>query len=678
MRSFLGTKDNFWGVKEVKGVKDISFCGSGFSSLFHLSTILLLLVSLFISSHADAKNSDLYAERDSLMALLGKIPSDSARLDKTYELVREYTERVWCEDLIEYGRNLAVKQKNHEGEVIMLGLRARWAMAFNDWKRVEKYMMEQRHKALEYKCYDAYLNQIDGVIYRSSASNHYEFSWQMMKIMENDVIALGAKGYKEYGEYVYIAKANYFFNKGEVDKCRDVVLEALNSDVKMSVYSRKELYHVLADAMLSDKHYERCVVYADSVLMYYDKHLPRLKNTGDGRANMTAAVLMKVESYWNMKQYADMKKCLLEAAEYAGDMEPAASAIDYMWAMYHLGIKDYETSLRVFDDAIGRLRDQLPDMDLLNLEKDRVLVMRAMGDDDGALKFYLPKIAAYDSYCNSMLEEQNAYLEGLKDVLDQKEKAEEIRAWKGRLIGILGVVVFILFLFVVIYLIKVRKKIKHNYSVAEHNLMLANAADKDKERFLRNITQLINEPLQQVVEVAGVLAEETSLSAERKEQLLAQNKVKVALVLKLVNNVLDLSRLEAGMMKYNSTEMDVAMAVLEYVVGFNARNADNPIELDFVADSYNMQMDPSRFSAMMESLFPVTEDKTSTPKEKREVRVEVLDGKLVITVKGSPYAYEDQLDETERMVNSINRYILRDFNSQYEITENHDIVMTLS
>lgn len=84
---------------------------------------------------------------------------------------------------------------------------------------------------------------------------------------------------------------------------------------------------------------------------------------------------------------------------------------------------------------------------------------------------------------------------------------------------------------------------------------MAEEANEMKNRFLSNISYHIRIPLNGVVGFSQLIASEPNMPDELRKVLFHHQKNSEELM-RLVNDVLDLSRLEAGMMKFNIQSTD--------------------------------------------------------------------------------------------------------------------------
>ena len=107
----------------------------------------------------------------------------------------------------------------------------------------------------------------------------------------------------------------------------------------------------------------------------------------------------------------------------------------------------------------------------------------------------------------------------------------------------------------------------------------AEVSDRLKSAFLANMSHEIRTPLNAIVGFSNLIAE-TENPGERREYvgIVQENN---ELLLKLISDILDLSKIEAGTLEFNNAEFDVNQMCLEIIRSLSIKVKDRPVELRF-------------------------------------------------------------------------------------------------
>lgn len=195
------------------------------------------------------------------------------------------------------------------------------------------------------------------------------------------------------------------------------------------------------------------------------------------------------------------------------------------------------------------------------------------------------------------------------------------------------------------------------------------AADKMKECFLHNITYEIRIPLNTVVGFSELLSSENDLTDEEIEEYSIAVKSNSTKLLKLINNILDLSRLEAGMMRFTVQECDAVQLCRE------TRMIVDMETPDIVKSTFNTELEMLQIKADSKWFLKLLTSLLSVPQEykgeKREVEYTLSqeDKYLKIIILRSPL-YQCWEDEQEQhILHNINRLYVETFKGSYQVEE---------
>ncbi len=168
------------------------------------------------------------------------------------------------------------------------------------------------------------------------------------------------------------------------------------------------------------------------------------------------------------------------------------------------------------------------------------------------------------------------------------------------LIICLAVIVILLLLIMIIVSISKSRRVqtlKRMNEVAEESRQLKNA-------FIANMTHEIRTPLNAIVGFTTILAETDNLGKEEREAFLKEINENKNVLLQLVNDLLDYSKIEANTMEYNDSEVDVNALIQETCMAENAHVHPSGIEVEFVErlPQCRLRIDRVRFGQVIGNL----------------------------------------------------------------------------
>lgn len=166
---------------------------------------------------------------------------------------------------------------------------------------------------------------------------------------------------------------------------------------------------------------------------------------------------------------------------------------------------------------------------------------------------------------------------------------------------LLCVAVIILLLLVIMIIISISKSrrlktLKQLNEVAEESRQLKNA-------FIANMTHEIRTPLNAIVGFTTILAETDNLGKEERMTFLNEINENKDVLLQMVNDLLDYSKIEANTLEYNDTEVDVNALIMEICVAENMHRTSG-IQVEFAEKlpQCRLMVDRMRFCQVVGNL----------------------------------------------------------------------------
>lgn len=265
---------------------------------------------------------------------------------------------------------------------------------------------------------------------------------------------------------------------------------------------------------------------------------------------------------------------------------------NYTLAQYYYGLKKYQEALQILDKMKG---DYNQETSLL-----KVSVLEALGKYKEALLYSREIMNETNKRHDEAFNRQINQLRTLHDLKNQEVQGyelqlseQQIKTQQQQLYIVLLILLILLAILYIMY--RHYRMVRKAKEVAEHaNLM--------KSTFIANISHEIRTPLNAIVGFSQLIADDEIDQEDRKEfSALINNNSE--LLLNLINDVLDLSRIEADNMKFNiiSTDLSIcckhAMTSIEHRINEKVKLTHTPSEVPLM-----LRTDPLRLQQLLINL----------------------------------------------------------------------------
>lgn len=339
------------------------------------------------------------------------------------------------------------------------------------------------------------------------------------------------------------------------------------------------------------------------------------------------------------------------------------------YAEYYQLIKDYDKALVYLDDAIQLIAPISPeDVQIYGLQKADLLVK--MGRPDEALPLYKQitktKDSLYTAFSASQIEQiQSMY--NMDNLILLKEKRQKTF---HRICLATSLVIILVLIFFNLRIYSNRKKLQQDEKEMRKLASIAEEANEVKSRFLANMSYNIRIPLNNVVGFSQLLSTDTDLSEEERNDYSGIIQSNSTELIQLVNDVLDLSRLEANMMKFQLQDCNVEECCNDLVC-MTQMHSDGKIQLIFDAkvSEASIHTDLSRFTQIVLSTLLYPND----CKEPREVKMTLLykpEMNIIIgEIENSPIADPRFTSQKVSVRQKINQLFFEHFGGSYKLKE---------
>ena len=261
--------------------------------------------------------------------------------------------------------------------------------------------------------------------------------------------------------------------------------------------------------------------------------------------------------------------------------------IEYLYACYYTESKEYAKALNIFDTILSHTQTAGSYKSLLILQ-ERAQLLALMGKNEEACQAYESLNTLKDSldatnYIRQINELHTLYQID-KNELDNLNRQKTILYWSWLTISSI-VILIILF---IISIKRSNKKLQQSQQELEIARKQEENSIRAKSLFLSNMSHEIRTPLNALSGFSSILTEETIDNETRQQcsDIILQNS---ELLLKLINDVIDLSSLEVGKMTFNYEQCDT-VAICRNVIDMVEKIKQTYAEVRFSSTLQSLQL----------------------------------------------------------------------------------------
>lgn len=340
--------------------------------------------------------------------------------------------------------------------------------------------------------------------------------------------------------------------------------------------------------------------------------------------------------------------------------------VKLMELQYYGRIKEYDKGIALVDEVTPVVvKTYIETYELLIQYKSTLLWGK--GEQDASLENLKDLLHKQDSMSlafstNQLKEVKEIY--HIDELLLEKQKIANTN--HVRAVTILIILLGLMALFYV-YTKQLSRKIAKAEKEAAEAAALSNADNQAKERLKLEISHDIRTPLNAVVGFAEILAETGDLDEDSKREYNKIIQENACQLLDYVNNILELSRLESGKIKYTREKCEFIGLCREAVQMANATEKNCVrAELHTDIDKQMIDTDKTRLLLLLNSLMVTTVDEefyhvTITVQRKEEKSL------LLVKVVNTPLAKERFENKTAMIRNEINTHFIHSFGGYYKV-----------
>ena len=353
---------------------------------------------------------------------------------------------------------------------------------------------------------------------------------------------------------------------------------------------------------------------------------------------------------------------------------------------FHLNQGQMDKALAYNDSVLSHIKiNHLQEDDYILALAHRADIHFAMGQYEKALPLYQKSNQKRDSLNQIISERQMKEIKEMYE-MDRLELEEAQMKQKVRW-ALLGIAIAILLLLIYFYMrfLRVNRLLKAATEETLQAKQISEEANDMKRRFLATMSHAIRVPLHSVVGFSQLLATDPDLSDEERAEYGEIVRFNTEQLMFLVNSVLDLSRLEAGMTKWQLADYDLILLMRDAAMSVQMKYPS--IHLDFTCPDtpWPMRLDTGRMMQVLESVLVGTVTTPHPEEEKEEVhclvehRRETTAAGVAVTslhihVEGTPLADEVRQNQESSLRHHINRLTVKHFGGNYMVDMEHQYI----
>lgn len=629
--------------------------------------ILILLCVVSSISLAATQDTDDKHLRDSIFLIYQSMPVDTARTQFLKDVFVHNIDKDWSAELLDSALTSAINMKDVESELALRYEYFRYYTFRLDGENMDKALALLKEVCYRCKIYDNYFSALHYMLQLKGSRGDTESAILESQKMREEAIRLkDSRGV--FLSYVTEGKAYVFArNYEKAIECykKATELTSLSTEDELMVHQYLTSAYYLFNKhpeMIAELETQRRII--DGII----KEQPAMLDSY--RSKILEIELMYCKIYLAVEDAPNLKKHLDEAAKFYNDDSFLSTVIAYnfSWAGYYYITKDWDKCFPQFELTLSAFKGTQPmyEMDIRRIMGDAYV---DAGRYKEAAETYRVAVLKCDSINKATLRMNEETVQAnyrIQKALLEKEIGAK-RFWQ---IAVGGASLFVILLvWGVLRVSRIYRELAKSEREMRESYAVVKAADKMKEVFLHNITNEIRGPLNSVVTLSDYLCQRNDLTMEQQQEYATIIRQNSEQLINLIFNILDLSRLESGMMKFNVQEYDMVQLCKDAKMRVELEEG-NSVQLDFLTDLNTLlvQVDTARFLKLLSSvLMPLKRNKEQYTIEYTLFYNSVDELKIVVT--NSPLLMDADNEREREIQHAINRLYLETFQGGYQLCE---------
>lgn len=630
---------------------------------------VLLLFALLCYTAAGKASSEIVLESDSLIKVLQTLPRDTTRLNVLNQIIRIEQNNYQC---IQYSDTL-MKEALQLGNDKYTGMAAYYHVLYyynrNNQDSVTKWLtiMEPyvRKSDLWNYFFDAKRFQIDlytfNEQYELAINESQKMKQQASQINSNR----GAIAAYQCLSNAYIGSQRWDKGIEALEAAYQMLTPTENPVVRISVLSQ------LVSVAKEKKDNKRLLKYLRELENTLHSHISKNPSLKGGFADVYLFNELFYSYYYlNIHQTQQAYEHLIKSKEYLDENTYFMYKVLYFdtFARYYQATGAYQQASDYIDTTLTMLRKDFPsDYAEQLLEKARI--WKQAGQSEKAIPMYEQALAIKDSAATVLANNQMEQIQSKYNIekTELEQKRENNRTQLTYLIFIF-VILILLFIFMA-RLFMVRKALKYAENEIRKTTENVRKTNEMKNRFLSNMSYNIRTPLNNVVGFSQLIACDPDIDKEIRQEYSNIIHKSSEKLMRLVNDVLDLSRLEAQMMKFQLQDYDATVICKEACYMAQMKNEKTGIKIEFSTET-DIQIIHTDIARLTQALLSAL----VYPQEHRQARtirfiLSREEDMLYFRIINSPLADHTFVSQETIIRHDINLLLLKHFGGNYLVND---------
>lgn len=629
------------------------------------SIFIFVFLAGFFQATAGAQGARTKESRDSVFLKAAAKANDTLRSAYLRSVFQQYIGQAQGVEFLDSALALCVRKQLHDEELWTLFDYCRHYQYCNDTPSMERYFLKLKEASYRYNVYHFYYTIWLALLQDRCAQGDTEYAILQAKEMRKEAERLKFKS----GIFVSsLALAQAYSFSGQDEEAVTVYEQTLRENPDANDNALLNIHGRLAEIYQKQKMYPQAVEQLELRLAVLKRMLGNSPLTDSFKTLFMDIETSFSKIYLDTGQKEKMKEHLKRAQQYYDGNTFFNTNANYhsLWGAYYQLSRKWDECFRHFDLALTASEGSTPFFtNNIRCMKARALI--EAGRHEEAARTYRTAALRADSLNEDILKRHEEVYQANYNIQNELLEKEKLTNEYRRALALASGVILLSLIIAIVRVVHVRTQLRRSEEETRRAYEMMKAADKMKDRFLHNITFEIRIPLNTVVGFSELLSSEEGLTESEIQEYSSVIKKNSVKLLSLINNILDLSRLEAGMMRFNVQENDIVQLCREAKMIAEMAQPES-LELTFHTnlEEQQIQVDSRWFLKLITSLFAVPADYAG---EKRVVEYSLSKGGMFLTivVKGSPLCLCWEDEQEQRILHDINRLYVETFKGSYQL-----------